>query len=222
MSSAYRLLLALGWLVAVFVYWTGPAPRQAPGPTHVRPPGVDRASLRVPTPEPAATEPQCPQSEASFQGLEKLAQIAAEDRFEEEIRDLQTKLERARAQGERYRRELAQAWQLYQSSCLAPPPAPSAPRKPRTRSRLKPRVRTSTPRVQLLGSDAFVSGQVRNSGDAAVQVNLRLELLLNRRVYRHVTLYLSVPPGSTLPYTHTFPTSLADGTYAARAEVKAW
>lgn len=92
-------------------------------------------------------------------------------------------------------------------------------RASRPRARL-PIARTSTPKVQLIGSDALVTGTVSNPGPTDLGARVELELLVDGRRISSRRFDLRLPAGGTTPYSQRFPTSLGDGTYSARVFVE--
>lgn len=89
-------------------------------------------------------------------------------------------------------------------------------------SERRPRVpiaRTSTPRVQLIGSDALVTGTVSNPGPTDLGVRVDVELLLDGRTLSSRRLDLLLPAGGKAPFSQIFRTNLRDGTYSARVFV---
>lgn len=77
------------------------------------------------------------------------------------------------------------------------------------------------PKVQFLGSDAWITGTVTNRTERELQPLLVIELLRNDRVEGRRELRLPVSAGATAPYEARLPTQLAEGTYSARVRVEA-
>ncbi len=127
--------------------------------------------------------------------------------LEDRIRDLQVR---------------NQLLRKYLDRQAAPTPAPATPvAQPARRAAPRaPRLRTSTPKVQLIGSDALISGTVTNGEEDDWSVRLEIELLRNARVIRTDTVDLVLPAHSTSPYAVSMPTSLGDGTYSARVTLE--
>lgn len=209
-NRAAFLAAATGWIA--FALASGRAPVVIATRTD-----VPQARTEPPPPVEQCSEP--PVSE-TYRELERLAQLAAARKWEHRVADLEQQLERERSAAASAA-ERAERSQARPAAAIAPAgpllPAPAQPPSRRTSSR--PRITAGAARVRLIGSDALVTGTLRNAGTRDATARLTVELLLDQRLLDRARLRVLVPAGGSTPWSRTFSTSLADGTYAARVRL---
>jgi hypothetical protein len=199
-----------GWFAVAFAAGCGPV--------------VIATRAAVPEAEsvaPSCDEPPAASTSETYRELEELARLAARREWQERVEALERQLER-----EQRRADAAAAARQSAPAGRRPAPlaiAPSEPLLPRAAAagsrRPRARVSAGAAKVQLIGSDALVTGTLRNAGDRDTHVRLVVELLLDQRVLDRARLRLLVPARGSVPWSRTFPTSLGDGTYAARVRL---
>jgi len=183
--------------------------------------------LEAPTPTTAtAPSPACPEvtvtaPSETYRSLETLARAAARREWQGRIDELSRQLERERERTAAARAAV-EGRRASAPRLPTPPPVAGDPsgRPPRSRRSPASSVRAGAARVRLIGSDALVSGTLRNTGDRDASIRLVVELLLDHQVLDRARFRLQVPARSSLPWSQTFSTSLADGTYAARVRLE--
>ena len=205
-SLAWPLIAVLGWIFAAVL-------------SHAAASIDGSETIRIGAPRKPAPAPQsiaidyCNERQLEGERQHLLLELAAQrKRHSQELESLRGAFEREQDRTAKLSRQLEvvrkRTWQL-------PPPAPAAPSPPK---KARAQIKVSRgPKVQLIGSDAFVTGTLKNSGTVGATVGVELELVVDRRPYDRTYLRFFIPAGSSVPFSHSFPTMLDDGTYAARA-----
>lgn len=169
-------------------------------------------------PVPCPGRPAASVSE-TYRGLEKLARLAARREWEQRVQDLKSELalESQRADAATAQLDAVRSPARSPTPALAPGGAlPGERTPPPSATRRASRITAGAARVRLVGSDALVTGTLRNAGRRDATARLVVELLLDQRVIDRSRLRILVPARGSVPFSQTFATSLAEGTYAAR------